>query len=153
MMADHEIIIVARNQVTRTWLSALMNRNKYVSQSAGTWEEARRRITPGRSTVVIIDDDLPGVDVLALAQEVSANTGSGNVKLIVLSADDRPERYAQMIASGVDAYVIKLPGADAEMVGRCGFLMAEMAKASPPVAAADARLATPPRPRGKLISF
>ena len=152
-MADHQIIIVARNQVARNWLAALLERNKYASRSVGGWEEARALITPARPALVIIDDDLPGVDVLALVEEACSNTVSSSVKIIVLSADDRPQRYAQMLASGVDAYVIKRPGADAELVGRCGYLLAQMAKAPAALPTTDSRPATPPRPHGKLISF
>ena len=82
-MADHQIIIVARNQVARNWLAALLERNKYASRSVGGWEEARALITPARPALVIIDDDLPGVDVLALVEEACSNTVSSSVKIIV----------------------------------------------------------------------
>ncbi len=153
MMADHKIVIVARNQVTRTWLAALMHRNKYASQSAGTWEEARALIAPGQPTVVIIDDDLPDVDVVALIEEACSKYVSGCVKLIVLSADSRPERYAQLMASGADAYVDKRPDADAELVGRCGYLLSQMAKASGALPVKASRPSSPPQFLGKLISF
>jgi len=152
-MANHQIIIIARNQVARNWLAALLARNKYASQSVVGWNQARALMTPGRPALLIIDDDLPGVDVLALVEEAAANTVSHPVKLIVLSADERPQRYAQMLASGVDAYVIKRPGADAELVGRCGYLLAQMAKEPPSVQAPASGASTQPRPGGKLISF
>lgn len=101
------ILIVDDEILSRRLLEALLRPEGYLTQSAGTGEEALALIAQRAPDLILLDVMMPGMDGYEVARALKANSATSNIPIIMLTAlSDRDARLAGLNA-GAEEFLTK----------------------------------------------
>lgn len=145
-MADKSILLVESDAGALAYLGNMLRRVGYAVTTAPSGKEGLIEAWRLRPDMMIIVAELPDLNGLEIVKKLRADARTSKAKIILLSVRSYPQDILAGVQAGADEYIVKRPGADAELLERVRALM----PAEPAAAAAPAE---PARPPGKLISF
>ncbi len=140
-MNQQNILIIDDDKATQGWLSAVLNKAGYITATASSGQQALEVVSVAKPHLIIMELILPDVDGVALYDELRRLPNSKDVPIIILSRKDDPDDIAAALDMGADDYIIKRPGADRELLGKCTSILGKSRPISKPL------------PVGKLITF
>jgi len=76
-------------------------------QEADTGPAALEQLRAGAFEVLITDWWMPGMSGIELLRQVRADQALGGLRVIVVTAENRPEQEAEAMRAGADAFVLK----------------------------------------------
>lgn len=143
-MAEKSLLLIESDAAALAYLSNMLRQAGYrvitaPSGKEGLIEAWRQR--PDLLVVVAELPDLPGLDVV---RKLRSDSRTGKARIVVLSGRSYPQDILAGVQAGADEYIVKRPGADAELLERVRALLPVEPAAAP---------AEPPRPPGKLVTF
>ena len=101
-------LVVDDQEYNRIVLTDLLSGLGYAAQSAGTGEEALRLAEGHHFDFVFLDYDLPGMSGLTVARGIRAlPTSSAGARILATTAFTTPEKQAQCLAAGMNAFLGK----------------------------------------------
>lgn len=96
---DHADSARALRLILRSW--------KHEARAAHSGEEARRESLEFRPDVILLDLRLPGVDGVALAEELRREPGLERVRFIAVTGQSRGEDFRRTAAAGFEGHLTK----------------------------------------------
>jgi len=106
--ANKQALVVDDQEYNRVVLCDLLTGLGYASKSAGSGEEALQLAEQHVFDLVFLDYDLPGVSGLAVARGIRAlSTPSAGARIFATTAFSTPEKQAQCLAAGMNAFLGK----------------------------------------------
>lgn len=140
-MSAQNILIVDADKATQGWLFAVLSKAGYVPAAASSGQQALEIIAEAKPDLIIMELILPDMDGVSLFDEFRRHSNSKDTPIIILSRKDNPDDIAAAMDMGVDDYIIKRPGADRELLGKCASILGKSRPISKPL------------PVGKLVTF
>lgn len=98
------ILIVDDNELNSKLIKALLVKEGYSVESAGTAAETRQLLAAFHPRLILMDIQLPDANGIELAQELKA---AGNVIIVALTAYTAPDNAERARAAGCDGYITK----------------------------------------------
>jgi MinD-like ATPase involved in chromosome partitioning or flagellar assembly/CheY-like chemotaxis protein len=146
-MADASCLLIIENeQRALNYLSEMFTKAGYTVLVAPSGKEGLIEAWRNRPAAIIIDPALPDLDGLELVRKLRADARTAAAKLLIVSVRSKPEDVLTGMQAGADEYIIRRPGAEAELLERIQALF-PVGGAAPPGEAGG------PGRAGKLISF
>ncbi len=104
----HSVLFVEDSAFFRNMLTPVLKAAGYDVTAVGDGQEALTLIKSGRRfDVVVTDLEMPGVDGLALAQALRADSRTAELPIIALSSTASPDAIAHVRAAGIHDFVAK----------------------------------------------
>jgi len=101
------VLVVEDIPVNLMLTEAVLAAAGYRVSSAGTAEEALRRLDEERPAVILMDVQLPGEDGLSLTQRLKADPRTAAIPVIALTAHAMKGDQEAAEEAGCDAYISK----------------------------------------------
>lgn len=110
--AAKRTILVVDNEVFNVDLvSTILTRGGFQVKSAGSGDEAIRKIRRSKPDLVLMDLQLPGMDGLEATKRIVADPKTKDVKVVAFSALAMPSDRARAMKAGCAGYITKPVGA------------------------------------------
>ena len=106
----------------------LLKREGYLVSVAHDGEEALAKLRGERPDLVVLDVMMPKKTGFEVCQELRADAGLKDVRVLMLTAKGRDTEIAKGLALGADAYMTK-PFSTADLVARVKSMLAQPASA------------------------
>lgn len=100
LVADDSLTILAM-------VSARLERVGYDVTTATRGDDALRLAQELRPRLVVLDVEMPGLDGIEVARRLRADAELAELRIILLTSHDGPDKVAEGLAAGADAYVTK----------------------------------------------
>lgn len=107
MADDTRVLVVEDNAMSRELAHDLLEDAGYRVRDAATAAEAVAALTAFAPAVVLLDWHLKGATGADVLRTVRASTVGADARVLVVTADIRPELRAAAIAAGADALITK----------------------------------------------
>lgn len=104
--ADFAVLVVDDDPTLRELFAALLREQGYRVATAADGNEAVRAVRQSRPDLVLMDQEMPGLDGLAAAREIRSLPGAGVPVVMISSRDDGPSFEAAR-AAGIGRYLVK----------------------------------------------
>lgn len=141
---DAKILVVDDDNVTTSWLRALLEAEGYKVAIARGGNEALELIRTDPPSLVLLDLVLPDTDGLDLCRNIRERPQSANAWIVILSSKTGRDDIAAGLGAGADDFIAKRRGADSEILAKSKMLLSR--RRSDPRPADEAS-------RGRIISF
>lgn len=86
---------------------ALVSAGAFTVRTCGSAEEALELLRSGQASAVVTDIHLPGINGLALIQELRAQLPASRLKIVAVSGDGDPALKHQALSAGAHAFFQK----------------------------------------------
>ena len=133
-----EVLIAEDEPNLRTLLRATLS-GAYAVLEAPDGDRAWDLLRAHRPVVAVLDVQMPGRDGLELTRAIKADPALAGTAVVLVTAQDAPDRIAAGRAAGADAYLLK-PFLPTELLARIAAVLA----------AGRPRPPAPPAGRGEL---
>lgn len=113
-----KVLIADSDQVTANWLKSILEHagcEVDVVTSGGT---AMLKVMQDPPDHLVLETLLSDGDGLDIVRRLRADPLTRDLHIIILSARGTPEDITRGLSAGADDYILKHPGADAELVGK-----------------------------------
>ena len=100
-----KILIVDDNELFVEAVLDILDLKQFKYESANNGAEALKKFREFRPDLVLLDLGLPDIDGIALIKKFKI--GTGKVKVLVLSGDDKKETIKEAKEAGADEYFVK----------------------------------------------
>ena len=107
MTAPLMILIVEDNPANQLLVSAVLEREGYRIELAGSAVEARAVLARGLPDLILMDIQLPGMDGLTFTSELKADPVSAGVPVVALTALAMAGDRERALAAGCIGYISK----------------------------------------------
>ena len=101
------ILIVEDNPANQLLVSAVLEREGYRLELAGSAVEARQVLARGLPDLILMDIQLPGMDGLTFTRELKADPASTGVPVVALTALAMSGDRERALAAGCTGYISK----------------------------------------------
>jgi CheY-like chemotaxis protein len=101
------ILIVEDNPANQLLVSAVLEREGYRLELAGSAVEARAVLARARPDLILMDIQLPGMDGLTFTSELKADPVSASVPVVALTALAMSGDRERALAAGCIGYISK----------------------------------------------
>lgn len=101
------ILIVEDNEANQLLASAVLEREGYRVQLAGTSEEALERLTTIAPDLILMDVQLPGLDGLSFTRQLKANPHTAAIPVVALTALAMMGDRQRTLDAGCAGYISK----------------------------------------------
>lgn len=101
------ILLVEDNEVNQMLTSAVLERDGYRVQVAGSAEEAMECLARDIPTLILTDVQLPGQDGLQLTRTLKSTAATANIPIVALTALAMVGDRESALAAGCDGYISK----------------------------------------------
>jgi len=102
------VLVVEDTQFFQQLVTKYLNSNGFETVLAANGVEGLSRMKEGAFDLVVSDIEMPDMDGLTFAREVRQNPAWAALPMIALTTLNTPESRARAMASGFDAYEVKL---------------------------------------------
>lgn len=101
------ILVVEDSPANLLLTQAVLRREGYQVEGAGSAEEARLILGQARPTLILMDIQLPGIDGIEFTRELKADPATAEIPIVILTAQAMPifERAAR--TAGCAGYITK----------------------------------------------
>ena len=144
-MPERRVLLVESDTTAAAYLANLLRQAGYGVLLAPSGREGLIEAWRERPEMLIITAELPDLSGLDVVRKLRADARTSQAKILLLSTRRYPQDILAGVQAGADEYIVKRPGADAELLERVRALL-------PAAAAATAPL-EPARAAGKLVGF
>lgn len=144
-MANRRILLVESDAAAAAYLGNLLRQTGYGILTAPSGKEGLIAAWRERPDMLIITAELPDLNGLDIVRKLRADARTAKTRLILLSTRNYPQDILNGVQAGADEYIVKRPGADAELLERVRALLPASTIATATLDAA--------RLRGKLLVF
>jgi Flp pilus assembly CpaE family ATPase len=138
------ILIIENDQAAVTYLSGLLAKAGFRILTALRGKEGLIEAWRERPDMIILDPALPDLNGLELTKKLRADARTAQTQLILLGASALPQDILAAMQSGASEYIIKRPGADADLIERVQARLSPQGAGPLPPAG---------RPTARLVSF
>ncbi len=107
MSTPMTILIVEDNPANQLLVSAVLEREGYRLELAGSAVEARQVLARGLPNLILMDIQLPGMDGLTFTRELKADPASSGVPVVALTALAMSGDRERALAAGCTGYISK----------------------------------------------
>jgi CheY-like chemotaxis protein len=101
------ILLVEDNEANTMLASAVLQRDGFGVEVAGSAEEARERLRGSTPELILMDVQLPGEDGLTLTRELKADPATAGIPIVALTAHAMAGDRERVIEAGCAGYVSK----------------------------------------------
>jgi len=101
------ILIVEDNPANQLLVSAVLEREGYRLELAGSAVEARQVLARGLPDLILMDIQLPGMDGLTFTRELKADPASNGIPVVALTALAMSGDRERALAAGCTGYISK----------------------------------------------
>ena len=106
-MKEPMILIVEDNQANQLLVSAVLDREGYRIELAGSAVEARAVLAGALPDLILMDVQLPGIDGLTFTRELKAEPATANVPVVALTALAMAGDRERALEAGCIGYISK----------------------------------------------
>ena len=138
-----QVLIADGDRVTANWLRSVLEREGCAVDTVVSGSAALRQATQNTPDLIVLETALSDGDGIEIVRRLRENPLTQNLRIIILSAQGKPEDVMRGWSAGADDYILKRPGADVELVGKVRALLAQPKRNAPQAEAA----------RGSIFSF
>jgi pilus assembly protein CpaE len=142
-MTERRLLLVENDPAALTYLGNMLRGVGFTVITAPSGKEGLIEAWRLRPDMIVVVAELPDLNGLELVRKLRADARTQKAKIVVLSARNYPQDILAGVQAGADEYIVKRPGADAELLERVQALLPAGPAPAPP----------PPQKRGRLISF
>lgn len=147
-MTAHDIVLIENNGPALAYLKAVLEQAGYAVRAALTGKEGLIEAWRAPTEIVIISDELLDLGYGEIIQKLRGDLRTAQVKIILLSTRSQPQDVVNAIRAGVNEFIVKQPGADAELLARLRSLTGATAAAAQALTETN-RLP----PAGRIVAF
>lgn len=108
-ISPHKVVIIDDNPVILRLYSRLLQKAGFIPLSAVNGQEGLALILAEKPAVAVIDYILPILSGIEICKEIRRHPDCAAVKLLLFTADERPEIQQQALAAGADLVIHKGP--------------------------------------------
>jgi len=101
------ILVVDDNEGGLLLASAVLQREGFRVDSAGSAEEVLERLSMRAPDLILMDVQLPGQDGLSLTRQLKADPATASIPVIAVTAQAMVGDRERALAAGCDGYVTK----------------------------------------------
>ena len=101
------ILVVDDNEGGLLLASAVLQREGFRVDSAGSSEEVLERLSARAPDLILMDVQLPGQDGLSLTRQLKADPATASIPIVALTAHAMATDREQAIAAGCIGYISK----------------------------------------------
>jgi two-component system, cell cycle response regulator DivK len=101
------VLVVEDNPANQLLTVALLEREGYEVDLAGTSAEVLERLSIRRPDLILMDIQLPGHDGLFVTRQLKADPGTANIPIVALTAHAMAGDREQAMAVGCAGYISK----------------------------------------------
>ncbi len=145
MTAPPSLLIVENDPATLEFLKTTLGQAGYQTLTAPSGKEGLIEAWRNRPAMIILELGLPDLGGLEITRKLRADARTAKTKIIIFSEQAELTVMTEARQAGVDEYIVKQAGADAELMERVQALL--------PVDGKPSEGEKPSKPSGKLISF
>jgi CheY-like chemotaxis protein len=106
-MNELTILIVEDNLANQLLVAAVLDREGYRLELAGSAAEARVVLDRGLPNLILMDVQLPGVDGLTFTRELKADPATAHIPVVALTALAMAGDRERALAAGCAGYISK----------------------------------------------
>lgn len=143
-MSAKRVLIIESDLAALTFLGNMLIAAGYSVLGTQSGREGLIEAWRERPEMVIVVAELADINGLDVVRRLRADARSNQARIIVLSTKGYPQEILAGVQAGADEYIVKRPGADAELLERVQALL--------PLQTVEA-VGEDPRPLGKIIAF
>ncbi len=107
MRSSGLILVVDDNEGGLLLASAVLQREGFRVDSAGSAEEVLERLSMRAPDLILMDVQLPGQDGLSLTRQLKADPATASIPIVALTAHAMATDREQAIAAGCIGYISK----------------------------------------------
>ena len=107
MSEESWILLVEDNEANRMLACAVLERDGLKVKWAGTAYEARKLLSEGRPSLILMDIQLPGMDGLSFTRLLKADAATSSIPVVAFTAHAMEADRELAIAAGCDGYIFK----------------------------------------------
>jgi len=101
------VLLVEDNETNQMLTMAVLQRDGYRVEVAGTADEALAVLKAGRPDLILMDVQLPGKDGLALTRALKKNPDTASIPVVAMTAHAMSGDEALALAAGCAGYIAK----------------------------------------------
>jgi len=101
------VLVVEDNEANQLLTRAVLERDGYQVEVAGTADEALEKLATTRPSLILMDIQLPGDDGLSLTRQLKAGPATADIPIIALTAHAMPGDSQATIDSGCAGCITK----------------------------------------------
>ncbi|MBC8505689.1 MAG: response regulator [Anaerolineales bacterium] len=116
---DKKILVVDDDLITLKLLDKVLKNAGYQTTIAKNGYEGLQEIHNDPPHMLVLDLTLPDIDGVTVYNEIRKYPNLSDLYIIVLSSRDDPNEIASLLNKGVNDYIVKKPGAEKELLGKC----------------------------------
>lgn len=109
IISPHKVVIVDDNPVILGLYSRLLQKAGFIPLAATNGQEGLALIIAEKPAVAVIDYIMPLLSGMEICKEIRRHSDYAGVKLLLFTADERPEIQQQALAAGADLVIRKGP--------------------------------------------
>lgn len=121
-MTIRDVVLIENNAPALAYLKAVLEQAGYAVRTALTGKEGLIEAWRAPTGTVILSDELLDLGYGEVIQKLRGDLRTAQVKIILLSTRSQPQDVMTAIRAGVNEFIVKQPGADAELVARLNAL-------------------------------
>jgi MinD-like ATPase involved in chromosome partitioning or flagellar assembly/CheY-like chemotaxis protein len=123
MPEPKRILLVESDLAALNYLSNMLRAAGYTVLTAPSGKEGLIEAWRNRPEMLIIVPELPDLNGLEVTRKLRADPRTSQAKILLLSARNFPQDILTAVQAGADEYIVKRPGADAELLERVKTLL------------------------------
>jgi two-component system, cell cycle response regulator DivK len=106
-MREKSVLIVDDNPINMKLVRVLLTGEGYDVRTAGDAVEALAVLKQWQPNLILMDIQLPGIDGLELTRQLKADSTTGHITIIGLTAYAMKGDEERILAAGCDGYIAK----------------------------------------------
>jgi len=106
-MKEPTILIIEDNVANQMLVSAVLEREGYRLQVAGSAVEAQAELDRGLPNLILMDVQLPGIDGLTFTRQLKADPATSHIPVVALTALAMAGDRERALAAGCAGYISK----------------------------------------------
>ncbi len=107
MILSQSVLIVDDEQMTRSLLRMMLQREDYRIYEAGDGVEALTAVHQYRPDLILLDVMMPNMDGLTVCKRLREDVNTANMPIILLSAKTQSSAIQEGMQAGADLYLTK----------------------------------------------